>query len=83
MHKLIETNREKILALGQKNGVVNIRVFGSMARDEVTDTSDVDFLVELAEGHSGLALGGFLMDMRDLLGRQVDVVTEKALYRRY
>lgn len=82
MHNLIESNRQNILALGQKNGVRNIRVFGSMARDDARADSDVDFLVELEEGRSGFALGGFLMDVKDLLHRDIDVVTEKSLHHK-
>ena len=44
------------------------------------DDSDVDLLVVLPPGRSGLALGGLLMDAQELLGRQVDVVTEAALH---
>ncbi|MEX1033810.1 MAG: nucleotidyltransferase family protein [Cellvibrionaceae bacterium] len=82
MNSLIENHRLDILALAKKNGVKNIRVFGSMAGDNVRPDSDVDLLVELEEGRSGLALGGFLMDVSDLLHRRVDVVTEKALHPR-
>jgi len=53
-----------------------------MARNEAREDSDVDFLVELEEGRSGLALGGYLMDVSDLLHRKVDVVTEKSLHPR-
>ena len=59
-----------------------MRLFGSMASGEVTETSDVDLLVELPPGHSGFALGGFLMDMQDLLNCKVDVVTEASLHPR-
>lgn len=76
----IEQNRERILDFAKINGVTNIRVFGSFARNEQTTTSDVDFLVDLEPDRTGLDLGGFLMDMHDLLNRQVDVVTEQALH---
>lgn len=59
-----------------------MRLFGSMASGEATGTSDVDLLVELSPGHSGFALGGFLMDMQDLLDCKVDVVTEASLHPR-
>ena len=51
-----------------------------MARDDASDASDVDLLVSLAPGRSGLALGGLLMDMQDLLQRRVEVVTEGGLH---
>lgn len=82
MHPLIEKNRNQILKLARENGVVDVRVFGSMARGDCSSDSDVDFLVELEEGKSGLALGGFLMDVSDLLHKKVDVVTENALHPR-
>ena len=60
--------------------MIRVRVFGSMARGDVSPDSDVDFLVEIEEGRSGLALGGFLMDVSDLLHRKVDVVTKNSLH---
>jgi predicted nucleotidyltransferase len=80
MHPLIETNREQLLSLARRRGVTSIRVFGSMARNDGREDSDVDLLVTLAPGTSGLALGGLLMDAQDLLGRRVDVVTEGSLH---
>lgn len=80
MHPLIETHRAALLALAGKRGVTAVRVFGSMSRDESDDDSDVDLLVTLAPGTSGLALGGQLLDAQELLGRRVDVVTEASLH---
>jgi len=82
VNALIEKNRESIRALAKNRGIRNVRLFGSMARDAATEDSDVDLLVELEEGRSGLALGGFLQDVSDLLGRRVDVVTEHSLHVR-
>lgn len=80
MDKLVEKNREVILSLARKNGVRNVRVFGSMARNDANKNSDLDLLVELEEGQSGFALGGFLEDVSSLIDRKVDVVTEKSLH---
>ena len=80
MDKLVENNREKILSIARKNGISNVRVFGSMARNDANENSDLDLLVELDEGKSGFALGGFLEDVTNLVQRKVDVVTEKSLY---
>lgn len=55
-------------------------MFGSAVRGEDRPDSDVDFLVELEEGRSLMDLGGLLMDLQNLLGRNVDVVTERALH---
>ena len=57
-------------------------MFGSVARGEADETSDIDFLVELEPGRTLFDLGGLLMDLRDLLGRDVDVVTERGLKAR-
>ena len=63
-----------------RTGISNLRVFGSMARGDADDSSDVDLLVTLPAGTSGLALGGLLMDAQDLLSRPMDVLTECALH---
>ena len=83
MHPLIENNRAEILALAERHGVRDVRVFGSMVRGEADDTSDVDLLVSLPRDKTGLALGGLLMDVQDLLQRRVDVVTEGVCILRY
>ncbi|MDH4391901.1 MAG: nucleotidyltransferase family protein [Aquabacterium sp.] len=80
MHPLIETHRAQLLALARKRGVTGVRVFGSMSRGDGIDNSDVDLLVTLSPGTSGLALGGLLLDAQELLGRRVDIVTEASLH---
>ncbi len=80
MHPLIEKHRAGILALAERHGVCDVRVFGSMARGDAGDASDVDLLVSLLPGKTGLALGGLLMDVQDLLHRRVEVVTERGLH---
>ena len=80
MHPLIQTHRSDILALAHHHGLRDVRLFGSMARDDGNDASDVDLLVTLAPGATGLALGGMLMDVQDLLHRRVDIVTEAGLH---
>jgi predicted nucleotidyltransferase len=78
--ELIQQKREEILRLAAKRGAFNVRVFGSIARGDEREDSDVDFLVDMEAGRSLLDLGGLLMDLQDLLGRKVDVVTEKGLH---
>ena len=80
MHTLIEIHRSEIRALAQRHGFDNVRVFGSMARGDGDERSDVDLLVTLPADKTGLALGALLMDVQDLLGRRVDVVTEDGLH---
>lgn len=71
-----------IVNLAAQYGAYNVRVFGSVARGEADLDSDVDFLVDLEMGRSLLDLGGLLMDLQELLGCRVDVVTEKGLRQR-
>ncbi len=82
MDALVEKNREQILGIAKKNGIANVRVFGSMARNEAGSESDLDLLVDIINGKSGFALGGFLSDVTELVHRKVDVVTEKSLHPR-
>ena len=80
MYPLIENHRAEILALAERHGIRDVRVFGSMARGDADDASDVDLLVSLPPDRTGLALGALLMDVQDLLRRRVDVVTERSLH---
>ncbi|WP_395702001.1 nucleotidyltransferase family protein [Aquabacterium sp.] len=80
MHPLIESHRQQLRELAARRGIADLRVFGSMARGDAKDDSDIDLLVTLPPGTSALALGGLLMDVQELLHRPVDVVTEAALH---
>jgi len=80
MDVLVEKNRQKILSIAREKGIRNVRVFGSMARNDANEKSDLDLLVELEEGKTGFALGGFLDAVSKLVKRKVDVVTEKSLH---
>ena len=76
----IQHNRKDILRLAKRYGVTEMRIFGSVARGEDTPESDIDFLVEMEPGRSLFDLGGLLMDLENLLGCKVDVLTEKSLH---
>lgn len=78
----LQEKREQILAVAAKYGAYNVRLFGSVARGEADADSDVDLLVDLEPNRSLLDLGGLLMELQDLLGCSVDVVTEKGLRKR-
>lgn len=80
MHPLIENHRDALRAMAQHHGVTNLRVFGSMARGDADESSDVDLLVLPLPGTSLFDLGGLLADAEDLLGRRVDVVSERSLH---
>ena len=79
---LLRSKRKKILQTATQYGVKRVRVFGSVARGTDDQSSDVDFLVEMNPDRSLLDLGGFLYEVRLLLGTEVDVVTEKGLQSR-
>jgi predicted nucleotidyltransferase len=80
--ELLATHREAILAVAAKHGAVNVRVFGSAARGEADYESDIDLLVDMQPGRSLLDLGGLVVELTELLGRDVDVVTSRALKER-
>ena len=80
--ELLHEKREDILRVANKRGASNIRVFGSVARGEADSKSDIDLLVDLEPGRNLFDLGGLLMDLQDLLGYNVDVVTERGLRER-
>lgn len=80
INQLLKSKREEIIHAAALRGAKNVRVFGSVIRGEALPESDIDFLVDLDPGRSLLDLGGLLMDLQQILGRDVDVVTEKGLH---
>lgn len=79
---LLRDKREQILRIAAKYGAHNVRVFGSVARGQADEASDVDFLVELEPGRSLFELGGLQFELEALLGCRVDVVTVRGLKAR-
>ena len=77
--KAIKSRREDILRIVAKYGVQDIRVFGSVARGQSDADSDLDVLVKLKPGYSLLDIIAIKQDLEDLLGCEVDVVTETAI----
>ncbi len=80
---LLQQNRERVLEVAARYGAYNVRIFGSVARGEATAFSDIDFLVSMEPGRSLMDLGGLLYELQNLLGVNVDVVTEKGLRARF
>ena len=72
----LRARRAEILEIAARYGVFNIRVYGSVARDEASEGSDVDFLVDVERGRSLFDLGGFYADLQDLLACEIDVGTD-------
>jgi len=76
---LIKTKREEILRIAPAHGARHVRLFGSAARGQATDTSDIDLLVDLEPGRSLLDHAAMIVELERLLGCRVDVVTERGL----
>jgi uncharacterized protein len=64
----LRAHREEILQLGERFGVHNIRVFGSVARGEARADSDLDLLVDVDRGHGYIDMAGFALGVEDQLG---------------
>lgn len=77
----IRSRREDILQLADSHGAKNVRVFGSIVRDQAGPESDIDFLVRMKPDRSLLDRIGLIQDLQDLLQNPVDVVNERALHR--
>lgn len=77
--KQLKQQRERILEVAGRYHADNVRVFGSVARGEATDDSDVDFLVSFQPGASLFDQAGLIEELSQLLKRKVDVVSERAV----
>lgn len=75
----LRRHRDELVAVARRRGATNLRVFGSVARGDADASSDVDLLVDLDAGRSLVDLGGLLVELSDMLGVDVDVVTEASL----
>jgi hypothetical protein len=77
---LLQQKREAIIEIAARHGAFNVRVFGSVARDEANDQSDIDLLVDYSlDRISPWFPAGLLLDLKALLGRNVDIATEAGL----
>ncbi len=76
----VETIKQALSPLFYKYGVRKAAIFGSVARGEATESSDIDLLVEFEENRSLLDLIGLKQDAEELLGVEVDVVTYNSLH---
>jgi uncharacterized protein len=81
LKQLLQEKREEILSIAAQHGSYNLRVFGSVARGEETEASDIDFLIDYdLERISPWFPGGLIRDLETLLNRKIDVVTTKSLH---
>ena len=77
--QLLYEKRADIERIAARHGAYNIRVFGSVVREEEDTDSDIDFVVEVSKDTSPWFPAGLILDLEDLLGRNVEIVTERAL----
>jgi uncharacterized protein len=76
---LLKENREEILKIAAKHGARNVRVFGSVARGEADEASDIDLLVSFDPEAGLLQHAALIRELREFLGRRVDVVDDEGL----
>lgn len=79
----LRKRRDEILALANRHGATNVRVFGSVARGDAHPESDLDFVVDFDAGRSLMDHGELVMDLEEALGRRVDVVSARGLRDRF
>ena len=75
----VMAKRDEIVRLARLHGVTRVRVFGSMARGDAGPHSDVDLLIDVGADPSPWFPGGLIAELEELLGRRVQVVTERGL----
>ena len=75
----LRAHRNEIMKLGERFGVRNIRVFGSVARGEATSESDLDLLVDVDRGHGYFDMAGFALGVEDRMGVFTQVATLNGL----
>lgn len=79
IEEAVKNKRDEIRRIAEQHGATNIRLFGSVARGEAKPESDVDLLVDVTPQTSSWFPIGLILDLEKLLGRRVEVVTERAL----
>jgi Predicted nucleotidyltransferases len=79
LEALLKAKRDEILQVCAKYSARNVRVFGSVARGEADEQSDIDLLVEFEPNRSLLDHAGLWVELQELLGVKVDVVSERGL----
>lgn len=77
--RLAGLSPETIREVAERHGATHVRIFGSFARGNSNANSDLDLLIDLKPGRSLLDIIAIQQDLQDLLGRRVDVVTERSL----
>jgi len=79
LNKLLQAKRDEILRIAEKHGARNVRVFGSVARGETDEVSDIDLLVDMEAGRSLFDHAALWLELEESLGCKVDVVSERGI----
>lgn len=79
----IQRRREEILAVARRYGAHDMRIFGSVARGDQREDSDLDLVVRFDPDRSLFDHGGLICDLEELLGVKVDVVSEGGMRERF
>ncbi len=80
IEEAIKSKRTEIRRIAERHGAMNVRLFGSVARGEANPESDVDLLIDVTAHTSSWFPAGLILDLEDLPGRRVEIVTEKGLH---
>lgn len=76
----IAAHKGEILRIAGEHGARRLRVFGSVARREADEESDLDLLVEMEPGRSLFDMGALLIELEEQRGCSVDIVTEAGMH---
>jgi predicted nucleotidyltransferase len=79
LEDLLKAKREEILRVCLKYGARNVRLFGSVARGEGDEHSDIDLIIDFEPGRSLLHHAGLWLELEELLGVKVDVVSSRGI----
>jgi len=82
LQALLREKRDEILSIARKHGAYDLRVFGSVSRNETDEASDIDILLRFEKGRSLLDHASLVVEIEDALGCRVDIVTEQGLKNR-
>jgi predicted nucleotidyltransferase len=77
--ELLKAKRQDILRIAERHGAREVRLFGSVARGQADENSDFDFLVRLDPGVTLLRHAALVRELESVLGRKVDVISERGL----
>lgn len=79
VQEILDLKKDEIQQIAARHGATNIRLFGSTVRGEAGADSDVDLLIDVGPRTSSWFPAGLILELEQLLGRRVEIVTEKAL----